>query len=393
MELFLYTKRGVMKSELKNLAMEYGCSKEDNIHETTINNCVLSFMQIRDFLCMLGNILYEDIENQIYAASVRSGFKNMNNMIVALQLVDNQLFVVGYAKEGLLDQKSCKKVFSILEDAAHGQKHIIKKTRVIPIFSFLSILILAVILIVIRNTDYFEKKAFNSEVEQIVKATQKYNEAVITFNSLADDYNYAISITCVDNLNGFPSHIDSLSTVSETFEDNAAVLQSDNSVDKILLDTHTVLEMAEQVEYATEIVKQITAPSETWVMERLQNVEIISEAQAVTEDQNPDGLLNAEGGYSSCIYFTVDAALPDEVPGDTIVEKGTAAGGAVEVYPTLADAEARVEYLSGFDDTILYSGSYAIIGTMVVRVSYKLNDTDQLNITDYITYALTSLNS
>ena len=109
-------------------------------------------------------------------------------------------------------------------------------------------------------------------------------------------------------------------------------------------------------------------------MERLNTVESITGTQAVTETLNPDGLLGKEGGCSSCIYFAIAAARPNEVHGNSIAEKGTDAGGAVEVYPSLVDAEARVEYLAGFDGTVLYSGSYAIVGTMVIRTSYKLSN-------------------
>lgn len=401
-----------MQTKLKSLIIEYGCPTEDSIRETSIKNCTLSILQIRDLLYSLGNILYEDGEQQIYVASLRTGFGNMNTATVALQLLDHELIVVGYAKEGILKQKSCDKVFSTLEKAAHGERISIHSRNFLPIISFFSLAILAVILIIIRNpistpekTDFSkasndviaeetispEEQAFIAEVEQIMEATREYNKAVLDFNSMAAEYNDAVLLTCIDNINGFPSNIDSLAAVSETFEDSAEVLKGSNSAEKIMLDTNTVLEMAEQVKQATAVVKQITAPSEVWVMERLNKVESITGMQAVSEDDNPDGLLKADGGYSSCIYFTIDAAFPEEVPGKTIVEKGTDAGGAIEVYLSLADAEARVEYLAGFDGTILYSGSYAIIGTMVIRTSYKLNDENQLALTDQITYALTAL--
>ena len=62
----------------------------------------------------------------------------------------------------------------------------------------------------------------------------------------------------------------------------------------------------------------------------------------------------------------------------------------MEVYPTVQDAEARCEYLAGFDGTVLYSGSYAIVGTTVIRTSYKLTNEQQIELTNDITMALTS---
>ena len=44
------------------------------------------------------------------------------------------------------------------------------------------------------------------------------------------------------------------------------------------------------------------------------------------------------------------------------------------------------------DGTLLYSGSYAIIGTMVIRTSYKLSDNQQVKLTNDITKALTQVN-
>lgn len=44
----------------------------------------------------------------------------------------------------------------------------------------------------------------------------------------------------------------------------------------------------------------------------------------------------------------------------------------------------RCEYLKGFDNTYLYSGSYAIVGTTVVRTSYRLESEQQLEITSWI---------
>lgn len=209
------------------------------------------------------------------------------------------------------------------------------------------------------------------------------------FNANVAEYNEAVKLTSIANIDGLPSSLEPLSVVSESFEDNAEVTRGTYGRKQIISDTATVLDMTEQVAQAVALVKQITAPTEEWVMERLETVESITETQAVTEAMNPDGLLGKEGGYSSCIYFTVAAARPNEVPGNSTVAKGTDAGGAVEVYPSLADAEARVEYLAGFDGTVLYSGSYAIVGTMVIRTSYKLSNEQQFDLTNAITTALT----
>ena len=102
-------------------------------------------------------------------------------------------------------------------------------------------------------------------------------------------------------------------------------------------------------------------------------------------------MLNQKDGYVSCIYFSYNKVDDSSVPGETVVDKGTDCGGAIEIYRTLEEAENRVEYLKGFDDTVLYSGSYAIVGTMVIRTSYLLNDEEQYDLTDAIMHVLTKI--
>lgn len=151
--------------------------------------------------------------------------------------------------------------------------------------------------------------------------------------------------------------------------------------------SETLKEIMEYLSDDTKIMEQITVPSEAWVMERLGRVEDILEIQPVTSDNDPNGLLHREnGGYTACIYFTSTGI---EAAGDSPVSKGTDGGGAVEVYSTVQDAEARCEYL--FDNTILYTGSYAIVGTMVIRISYAYTDEAQYEMTDRIAKAFTQL--
>ena len=407
-----------MRIDLVSLLMEYGCPNSDSAKETVISGCTLSILQIRDRLYLFGKILYEDLDNQVYVAAVRVGYGNMNSAVVAIQLQGEKLLVAGYAKEGIIKQNICERAFQKLADAAHGKQMTIT-TKPKWIFPTIFSLIIVVTIVSVctssftlgdlkptlnQNTDpsegdtsvlettlSSEELAFNAEVELTIDATKAYNDAVEVFNLRVDEYNEAVRQACVDNIVGFPASLEHLALVSESYEDNAAVVEGTNSKEKIAADTATVLDMANQVEQATLVVKQITAPSGEWVADRLSGVEGIGGVQAVTEEKNPDGLLGKEGGYSDCIYFTVAAAIPDDVPGDSIVAKGTDAGGAVEIYSTLADAEARVEYLAGFDGTVLYSGSYAIVGTMVIRTSYKLTNEQQFELTSSIASALTML--
>lgn len=221
--------------------------------------------------------------------------------------------------------------------------------------------------------------------------TCAYNEAVSTYNQLSKEYKDALKITCVDNVVGVPSSYGELEFVDASFDTYINVLTGANSSIKISKDTSTVLAYCEEIEMMLKVLEQITVSDTSWVMDKLNGLADISGTECVTEDNNPDGLLNKEGGYIGCIYFSLSEIDQTSVPGDSIVTKGTDCGGAIEIYASLEEAEARCEYLAGFDGTILYSGSYAIVGTNVIRTSYILSNERQWEVTSEITKKLTEV--
>lgn len=372
-----------MNVELKNLLEKYGCKKSEDIKEMVIIDCKLSILQLRDILLLMGNVLYENLDRKIYVATINY---RKTNCIVALKLCDDTISVMGYAKEGIIKRKICEKSFQKLTDAVHGKNNN-KPQKLKKIFILILVAVVLVPVIMTLRTFFISE----TEIEQVLNATKTYNEEIRIFNEYVAEYNSAVELTSIDNIAGLPKKIESLSIVGDERDDIVKAIQNDNNEEKIVSDTETIIEMIEQIKQGIMVVKQITNPEEKWVNERLASIEDIIDTQPVTEEENPDGLLNKEGGYSSCIYFTIAEALPEEVPGNTIVEKGTDAGGAIEIYTNLVDATARVEYLSGFDGTALYSGSYAIVGTMVIRTSYKLSNEQQLQLTNLITTELTKL--
>lgn len=146
-------------------------------------------------------------------------------------------------------------------------------------------------------------------------------------------------------------------------------------------------------EYDTSIkqYKQLTNPSEEFVIQRLQTIEEIADARAVTEDNDPNGKLNKPGGYTATVYFESKNIKQSEVYGEDIIEKGTKAGGAIEVYANEEDAKNRENYLAGFDGGILSSGSHKVIGTVLIRTSDDLTATQQKTLEENIIKALSEL--
>lgn len=133
-------------------------------------------------------------------------------------------------------------------------------------------------------------------------------------------------------------------------------------------------------------MKQITNPNEDFVIQRLKGIPNISGYQAVTEDHDPNGNLNKQGGYTSTVYFSTPLIDQSSVYGNDIVDKGTECGGAIEVYASEEDAEKRDSYLASFDGAgMLNSGSHKVLGTIVIRTSTKLTATQQNEFTNNIT--------
>ncbi len=149
------------------------------------------------------------------------------------------------------------------------------------------------------------------------------------------------------------------------------------------------------IEYlnSVRIMEQITAPGDDFVIERLKGIDTILSLAAVTSKNDPNKLLGKEGGYIGCIYFSdsrVDKTLlnldPDEYD---VISMGTVGGGAIEIYRTVEEANTRNEYLSQYDGTTLDPGSHIVVGTMIIRTSSKLSETDQLALEAEIIDALT----
>lgn len=139
-------------------------------------------------------------------------------------------------------------------------------------------------------------------------------------------------------------------------------------------------------------LKQITNPSEEFVIKRLQTIPAIAGIQAATEDHDPNGKLNKQNGYTAAVFFASALIEQDKVYGSGILEKGTDGGGCVEVYATREDAEKRNTYLSAFDGaTMLSPGSHSVAGTVVIRTSDEHTATEQKELEKQILNALTAL--
>lgn len=131
-------------------------------------------------------------------------------------------------------------------------------------------------------------------------------------------------------------------------------------------------------------LKQITNPTNSFIEERLKEIDTIVEIQSVTETHDPNDKLNKQGGYTASVYFS-DKQVSTPVQGADLVDKGNDAGGNIEVYKTKAEAEARNTYISTFDSNgLLAPGSHYVYGTIVIRTSNHLTASQQHELTEKI---------
>lgn len=142
-------------------------------------------------------------------------------------------------------------------------------------------------------------------------------------------------------------------------------------------------------------LKQVTNPSEQFVIERLTGLPNITGVEAATEQNDPNGNLHKDGGYTSAVFFSSDLVDQSQVYTDEtytgIPSTGTDGGGCVEVYATVEDAEERNTYLSAFDGSVLRPGSHTVLGTCVIRTSDLLQASQQDAIEQSIIDSLTRL--
>ena len=379
-----------MNDKLRDVLIENNISvKENKLIEDEIIVKKLTYLKLRDAIWKVGRVVAELEDDDIYVAAIRNG-KAGNTAYLAMKFLPGRVEIVGYAKEGLFNQHTTEKAIKKLKKALvpdepedekkNNSEEIVGLKRTKKIWG-----------IVIGTVTVACICLYFMIISPAMEATKAYNKAVDDFNTMAVGYDEALNKVCVDNIEGISATAGKLEKESEAFTDVIKTVLSGNTATKIEKDKDTIYKLIDSMEDDIKVVAQIANPSEKWVEERLKTVSKIDKIEAVSEDNDPNLMLGKDGGYTSCLYFTISDIDEDSVEGDTVVDKGTDAGGAIEVYKSVEDAEARCEYLAGFDNTLLYSGSYAIVGTMVIRTSYRLDGENQLELTTEITKAFTKL--
>ena len=179
----------------------------------------------------------------------------------------------------------------------------------------------------------------------------------------------------------------------KTEEINAKTGEMKAWEESLATQTNTMKDLEQKLDKSRKQYAQISSPKEEFVVERLKNVKDIDKVKAVTEDNDPNGMLGKQGGYKAQVYFS-SPLVKDEygtLTGD-VIEDGTDGGGSVEVYETVSEAKTRDDYLGSFDGQgALSSGSHHVYGTIIIRTSNKLTASQQEKLEKRILKSLTKL--
>lgn len=250
-----------------------------------------------------------------------------------------------------------------------------------------------------------------------------YVNIQMPYNNAVKDYSAAVKIIDEKNaeldkaIEKVQTLIDSgEKTLDDTIVDKAKEVVKNAGVSKILVDempkkTDDIItkttELRKPIDYSgvlkqlndtyiafdTSInqYKQFIAPTEEFVIQRLQTIDEVKDVRAVTEDNDPNGKLNKPGGYTATVYFESSNVNQSNVYGTDLIDKGTDAGGAIEVYANEEDATKRNDYLASFDGGIFASGSHRVVGTVLIRTSDELTASKQKALEEKVINALAEL--
>lgn len=155
----------------------------------------------------------------------------------------------------------------------------------------------------------------------------------------------------------------------------------------------TVNDAKATLEHSIKQLKQVTCPSESFVLQRVTNIRDeagMKDVISLTEDNDPENYIGKAGWYTTKVIFHhrdvehygLDSGLL------TLSEVGNPAGGCVEVYRTEDDAQRRADELKGQEGTSRSPGARMVCGTVVIRVSDDLKTSYQQKLLEMISAEL-----
>lgn len=223
---------------------------------------------------------------------------------------------------------------------------------------------------------------------------QKLDDAVSVARAIIDEGKTALDETLIPALETAISEaLASKKDIPDMPDTEEDIINTSNQINAVNYDS-VLSNLSEKQSALEKSIKQyalVDNPSEAYIIQCLSRVANVVDIAAATEDNDPNGKLGKQGGYTAQVYFSSDLIEQSGVYGTTLLEKGTAGGGSIEVYTTVDYAKNRNTYLSAFDGGILSNGSHTVIGTVVVRISDKLTASQQKELEKNVIASLTQV--
>ena len=160
-------------------------------------------------------------------------------------------------------------------------------------------------------------------------------------------YKEAINNADVSYIPRFQNILDTLIVPDNEIPSVLKEIVNGNNPIKIRNDINFLNSEIERIDENILIVNQITNPNIEDIIKKLRNVTNISNIEIVNNEDKKSDLFNYDGMFKDCAYFT-SKLVEEVIEGNTPVEKGTDAGGCVEIYETVEKAHERFNYLMDF---------------------------------------------
>ena len=363
-----------MKDKLLDIMKENYIIAEGKLCFDSIPCSGLTLQKIREKVIGYGSVEVFDENSQCMIVFVNHGLSRYTNGLIGIQIVGNSIDIISSVDSKLFAEMHAKNQKESFIKILHGEKK--SKKLILPV----SLVVIALTSSLLYNTSKSDRTPIITPSNTVEMKSEedelrvKYVNIVTNYNTLVTEYNKISSNLYIEGI--------------ENVRTEALLIQKDaeyNNWTKSKLESNidVIVDEFSKLMFEYGVINQISNIDEKFIEEGYDHV---------TEDNDPNKMLNIDGGYVSCVYFTLSSIPQEVVKGDTIIEKGTDAGGAIEIYRTVEDAKQRVEYLKSFDNTLIVSGSYDIIGTVVIRTSYLLSKEDQVLVTSTIKNYLAFIN-
>ena len=135
----------------------------------------------------------------------------------------------------------------------------------------------------------------------------------------------------------------------------------------------------------------VVNPSQEYVISTLQSVDGIMGIEAVTTETDINHILSENSGGTSAVFFEFSGVDQEQFQNyQSIIDKGTDAGGCIEVFKDIPSMKSRALVLSLFP---FIAGRHKIVGTTIVRTSRKLSKESQSNLANEICLKLLNDNN